>query len=232
MKKVNLILTMLMAAACVFFATGCQNDATADDGKNIRDYSKIDPDGGSSGGGSGGGGGSTVNWALCKNGSYDIFDIQVWGDGAGEFDFANKDGYSTFTIKTVGGGWVGGGMIASDTSKTFDFSKVAKMTFEIRGTINAKALCVAVQDKNGGDNGIYPAKQSLVTNAKISSISKDEWTKAEIDVTKAKTGTIINAFMIIGAADWGSNIKAGDYFDVRNLDWIDADGNSVTLTLK
>ncbi|WP_296329425.1 hypothetical protein [uncultured Treponema sp.] len=226
MKKTNLIKSILMVACCVFFMAGCQNNAVADDGTDIRDYSKIDT--GSDDSGSGGGGGAGGNgWALCKNSGYDIFEIQVWGDGAGTFDFANKDGYSTFTITEKGGGWVGGGLIANDTSKTFDFSKVAKMTFEIRGTISNKALCIGVQNNGGASAKIYPSKTNLTKE-----IKQDEWTKIEFNVAGAKSDTIINAFMIIAAADWGGSFDKNDYFDIRNLDYLDSRGNTVTLTLK
>ncbi|WP_294431828.1 hypothetical protein [uncultured Treponema sp.] len=224
MKKGRLIKAMLMASACVFFATGCQNDAEADDGTKIRDYSKIetgsnDPDSPGESGGSG--------WQLCKNPKYDIFDIQVWGDGAGTFDFENKSGYSTFTITEKGGGWVGGGLISSDTSKSFDFSKVSKMTFEIRGSISNKALCIGVQNDGGASAKIYPSKTAL-----SQTISKDEWTTVTFDVSGAKSDKIINAFMIIVAGDWGGSFDKKDYFDIRNLDYLDSEGNSVTLTLK
>jgi predicted small secreted protein len=225
MKKTNLIKSILMVACCVFFMAGCQNNAVADDGTDIRDYSKIDTDSDDSGSGGGGAGGA--GWALCKNSGYDIFEIQVWGDGAGTFDFANKDGYSTFTITEKGGGWVGGGLIANDTSKTFDFSKVAKMTFEIRGTISNKALCIGVQNNGGASAKIYPSKTNLTKE-----IKQDEWTKIEFNVAGAKSDTIINAFMIIAAADWGGSFDKNDYFDIRNLDYLDSSGNTVTLTLK
>lgn len=225
MKKTNLIKSILMVASCVFFMAGCQNNAVADDGTDIRDYSKIDT--GSDDSGSGGGGAGGAGWALCKNSGYDIFEIQVWGDGAGTFDFANKDGYSTFTITEKGGGWVGGGLIANDTSKTFDFSKVAKMTFEIRGTISNKALCIGVQNNGGASAKIYPSKTNLTKE-----IKQDEWTKIEFNVAGAKSDTIINAFMIIAAADWGGSFDKNDYFDIRNLDYLDSSGNTVTLTLK
>jgi len=226
MKKTNLIKSILMVACCVFFMAGCQNNAIADDGTDIRDYSKIDTGSDDSGSGGGGGAGG-AGWALCKNSGYDIFEIQVWGDGAGTFDFANKDGYSTFTITEKGGGWVGGGLIANDTSKTFDFSKVAKMTFEIRGTISNKALCIGVQNNGGASAKIYPSKTNLTKE-----IKQDEWTKIEFNVAGAKSDTIINAFMIIAAADWGGSFDKNDYFDIRNLDYLDSSGNTVTLTLK
>lgn len=226
MKKTNLIKSILMVSCCVFFMAGCQNNAVADDGTDIRDYSKIDTGSDDSGSGGGGGAGG-AGWALCKNSGYDIFEIQVWGDGAGTFDFANKDGYSTFTITEKGGGWVGGGLIANDTSKTFDFSKVAKMTFEIRGTISNKALCIGVQNNGGASAKIYPSKTNLTKE-----IKQDEWTKIEFNVAGAKSDTIINAFMIIAAADWGGSFDKNDYFDIRNLDYLDSSGNTVTLTLK
>lgn len=206
-------------------ATGCMGDAIVDDGTNIFDFTK-NPDG------TGGNGGSGVAWPLCKNGSYDIFDIQVWGDGAGTFDYENKSDCGRFTVITVGGGWVGGGLIASDTSKTFDFTGVSKMKFDIRGNINPKALCIAVQNNGGATATMYPSKTALTTSAKIDSLSETEWKSVEFDVSKAASDTIINAFCIIAAGDWGGSFKANDYWEIRNLDWVDASGNSVTLKLK
>lgn len=225
MKKLRITGLILATIFCAFLGMSCQNDTvSADDGANIRDYSSINK--GSSGGSTDGGGGSgAANWALCKNSAYEIFDVQVWGDGAGTFEFENKDGFSTFKITSTGGGWIGGGLVAAETGKTFDFSKVAKMTFEIRGTINKKSLCIGVQ--GSGENAIFPTKAALSAE-----IKSDEWTKVTMDVSSAQTKSIINAFMIIGAADWGTAIKEGDSFDIRNLDWLDSAGNSVTLELK
>ena len=228
MKKVRITGLILATIFCAFLGMSCQNDTvSADDGANLRDYSSINKgsNSGNQGGNGGGGGAGAVNWALCKNPSYEIFDVQVWGDGAGSFDFENKDGFSTFKITSTGGGWIGGGLVSAEAGKTFDFSKVAKMTFEIRGTINQKSLCIGVQ--GSGENAIFPTKASLST-----AIKSDEWTKVTMDVSSAQTKSIINAFMIIGAADWGTPISEGDSFDVRNLDWLDSAGNSVTLTLK
>ncbi len=225
MKKLRITGLILATIFCAVLGMSCQNDTvSADDGANIRDYSSINK--GSSGGSSGSGGGAgAANWALCKNSAYEIFDVQVWGDGAGTFEFENKDGFSTFKITSTGGGWIGGGLVAAETGKTFDFSKVAKMTFEIRGTINQKSLCIGVQGSD--ENAIFPTKAALSTE-----IKSDEWTKVTMDVSSAQTKSIINAFMIIGAADWGTAIKEGDSFDIRNLDWLDSAGNSVTLELE
>ena len=236
MKKVNVMTGIFIAAVSVFMA-GCQMNAVADMGNSVRDYSTVDNTiiGGGSGSGTGSGSGSgssSGSWALCKNSSYEIFDIQVWGDGAGTFDYANKDGYGRFTITSKGGGWVGGGLIVADTSKTFDFTVVSKMTFDIRGTISPQALCIAIQNNGGASATMYPTKNSLKTNASLSSLSEEDWTTVTFDVSGAASDTIINAFCIIAAGDWSGSFSEGDYFDIQNLDWQDSEGNSVTISLK
>lgn len=223
---------LVLVSGLILFTTGCMRDAIVDDGTDIFDFT-VDPTPNANGGnGDSSGGIPAINWALCKNGAYDIFDMQVWGDGAGTFDFENKDGCSRFTVKTVGGGWIGGGMIAADTSKKIDFTGVSKMVFEIRGDINPKALCIAVQNDGGASAKMYPSKSALTSSANITSLSETEWQTVEFDVSGAASDKIINAFCVIAARDWGSSFKAKDWWEVRNLDWIDASGNSVTLRLK
>ena len=111
--------------------------------------------------------------------------------------------------------------------------KVSKMKFEIRGTISEKSLSINVQDKNGGDDGLFPKKDSLANMAKIT-IKENEWTVVELDVAKAAapSAQIINAFCIVAAKDWGVPIESNQYFEIRNLDWVDSKGNSVKITLK
>lgn len=221
-KTVQKVLGFLMLSSLVFLS-GCLKDAIPDDGSGFPIDNTVD--GGSNGG-------SSSGWKLCKDSSYDIFDLQVWGDGAGTFDFENKKDCSRFTMLTIGGGWVGGGLIASDTSKLFDFSGVSKMKFDIRGNINPKALCIAVQNDGGASAKMYPSKTSLVSSAKVTELSESEWTSVEFDVSGAAKDKIINAFCIIAAGDWGGSFKPDDYFEIRNLDWVDSNGNSVKITLK
>lgn len=231
LKNINKLFFICLACLSLL-ATGCMGDAIVDDGTNIFDFT-VNPNKSEDENGDGtGAGNGKINWALCKNGSYDIFDIQVWGDGAGTFDYENRDGFGRFTVLTVGGGWIGGGLIASDSSKKFDFTDVAKMTFEIRGNINPKALCLAVQNDGGATAKMYPSKTALSTSAKITSLSETEWQTVEFDVSGAAKDKIINAFCVIAAGDWGSSFKAKEYWDIRNLDWVDSDGNSVQIKLK
>lgn len=224
MKKLANILASLALAFCALSVISCA-DAIVDDGSNVRSYVNS----------SGGGGNSSVsgNWMLCKNTGYDIFDIQVWGDGAGTFNYTNATTGGIFTITSVGGGWIGGGLVSSESGKTFDFSNVSKMNFEIRGSINPSALCIALQNNGGSSATMYPSKTSLTkSSAAVSSLSETDWTPVSFDVSGAASDTIINAFCIIGAADWGGNIAEGQWFEIRNLDWTDSSGESVTITLK
>ena len=214
-KSLAAIFGILMLSA-VFTLTGCLADAVADDGTGYPVNS-----------GSGG-----TGWALCKNSAYDIFELQVWGDGAGTFNYENKSGYGRFTVTKKGGGWVGGGLICADTTKTFNFTGVSKMKFEIRGNVSPKALCIAVQNNQGASARMYPSKTALTSSANISALSEEEWTPVEFNVSGAASDVIINAFCIIVAGDWGGSFDKNDYFEIRNLDWVDSDGNSVNLSLK
>ena len=220
MKKSIAAIFSLLILSAVFSLSGCLADAVADDGSGY-------PASGSGSGGTGKG------WALCKDTSYDIFDMQVWGDGAGKFDYKNESGYGRFTVTEKGGGWVGGGLICADTTKTFNFTGVKKMKFDVRGSVSPKALCIAVQNNQGASAKMYPSKTSLTnSSAKINSLSETDWTSIEFDVSGAASDVIINAFCIIVAGDWGGSFDKTQFFDIRNLDWVDSDGNSVKLSLK
>jgi hypothetical protein len=178
------------------------------------------------------GSGSGSGWGLCKNSAYDIFDMQVWGDGAGTFEFENSSNSGRFTVLSKGGGWVGGGLVCADSSKKFDMTGVTKMTFDIRGTIDPKALCLAIQNNGGSNATMYPSKGSIATNGGVSSLNASTWTTVTMNVTGVASDSIINAFCLIIAADWNGSFAVNDYFEIRNLDWQDASGNSVTISLK
>lgn len=225
MKKTVRVIMGLILTSLLFSFTGCLADAVPDLGTGFPN-SHDDTSGGTSSG---------TGWGLCKNTAYDIFDMQVWGDGAGTFDYENKSGCGRFTVTSKGGGWIGGGLVIPDNasgSKNFDFNGVAKMKFEIRGNINPQALCIAVQNNGGATAKMYPSKSALKTTAGIASLSETEWSSVEFNVSGAASDKIINAFCIIAAGDWGASFNEKDWWEIRNLDWVDASGNSVTLTVK
>ncbi len=229
MKKSLAAIFSLLILSAVFSLTGCLADAVADDGSGYP----------ASGSGSSGTG---TGWALCKDSSYDIFDMQVWkndGNGAGVFKHENQSDCGRFTAVDLGGGWFGGGLVSSDSSKYIDFTGVSKMTFEIRGTIPPKAICITVQgkDKTTSAEHLLPKKKSLSVTAGLTELSETEWQKVTFDISGAAKDNVINAFCIIVAGDLdGIKIpnlfKENDYFEIRNLDWVDSDGNSVKLSLK
>ena len=235
MKKVSsIIIKTMLAALCLTFISACQNDAVADDGTNIRDYSNLGADSENGGGGSGGGGGD--GWALCKNTGYEIFDFQVW-TGADSLVYENKDGYAHFAYTKGAVGWTGGGLVragANDDASvpSFNMGGAKKMKFEIRGTIAPKTLVLAIQnrsDVNGSD--VIPSKNPITSLGGVTSLSETEWKTVTIDFSNSTADDIINAFCIIIAGDWGGT-TTNCWFDIRNLDWLDSEENSVTLTLK
>lgn len=225
MKK---IVNILASLALAFFGLGLIScaDAIVDDGSNVRSYVNSASGGTSSGGGTSASG---ANWRLCKNSGYDIFDIQVWAEGE-SFEYENKADCGRFVINS--NAWIGGGLVPSSSGKTFDFSGVSKMTFEIRGSISPQALSFSVQCPATSPQEFYPEKNCLKTTAKIGTLSEVEWTSVTFDVSGAASSTVIDAFCIIAAPDWGSSIATGQWVEVRNLDWTDESGKSVTISLK
>ena len=236
MKKTNLIKSILMVACCVFFMAGCQNNAVADDGTDIRDYSKIDTGSGDSGSGGGGSGGS--GWALCKNSGYDIFDMQVW-KGADTLDYTPQDGYGHFAYTKGSAGWTGGGLVRAganvpggESIPSFNMAGTKKMTFDIRGNINPQTLVLAIQNRTQiGASDVVPSKTPIKTLGNVSSLSETDWKSVTIDFSSSTADDIINAFCIIIAGDWGGT-TTDSWFDIKNLDWIDSTGKSVTLSIK
>lgn len=228
MKKTVKILGLLAAAFVMGLGfVGC-GDASIDDGTDIVDVN--DGTSGKDDGSDGSGSSEAGDWQLCKNKSYNCFDMQVWADGAGTFNFENGDGLGRFTVTDLGGGWIGGGLICADSSTTLDFTGVTKMKFDIRGSFDTKALCLCVQAKKGDPQEMFPAKTSL--NSNVASLSTTEWKTVELSMPGVGSANVINAFCLIGAADWGGTMNVNDYFEIRNLDWVDNNGNSVTIKMK
>lgn len=214
MKKIEKIIAVCILAIAAVSFIGCQGNAQTDDTPGIN--------------GGGSGGGSTSGWQLCKHPSYEIFNLQIW-EGGGQFDMEPHPGFARITVQTYPG-WMGGGLIRHDESKVFDFTGVSKMVFKIRGTIKADTLCFAVQSKTGGTEKIFPMKTSLKNLGY--SISEEAWTSVELDVSGAASEDVINAFMLIAANDWGGSCNEGDWFEIKDLDWVDDSGKSVTIRYK
>lgn len=219
MKKVNLIKAVLAAALCVFFAAACQNDAVVDDGSHQRDYSKIDTGGGDSGGGSGGGGGGASSWdAAFAESGYDIFNYQSWGD----YDAASDMGLTENGMKiTRTGAWAGGGIVPSDTSKKFDFTGVVKITFDIRGVVGNGRLFIQKDSKD------VTATIVQIGGGKLKEV---EYTAMEMNTSSISTATdITNCFtFVIGSNDEGAAL--GNWFEVKNIKYVDKDGKSIKIT--
>lgn len=228
MKKTVKILGLLAAAFVMGLGfVGC-GDASIDDGTDIVDVN--DGTSGKDDGSDGSGSSEAGDWQLCKNKSYNCFDMQVWADGAGTFNFENGDGLGRFTVTDLGGGWIGGGLICADSSTTLDFTGVTKMKFDIRGSFDTKALCLCVQAYT--DKKVFPAENSLNSQAQVASLSKTEWTTVELSMPDVGSANVNNAFCLVGKKDWGGTMNVNDYFEIRNLDWVDNNGNSVTIKMK
>lgn len=227
----------LLAAVCaVLFLAGCvpavPNLGDLDIGTGTGGGSTADS---GNGGGSPSGGGDADGWQLCKDTSYDVFDIQVWS-GAGAVDYVNYEGYGRFTYNGDNGGWSGGGLVraganADASVPPFDMPNATRMTFEIRGTIDPKALCIALQSTDSTID-IFPVKTSLASY-NVSTLSAENWTTVEIPFETAKAQSVGNAFLfVVTPDDWNGATTKGAYWEIRNLDWVDSSGNSVKLSIK
>ena len=214
MKKVMNLKKVMMLAFAAFTALAlfsCTMNAESNDGSKASDRLEQGYKPGTVQGGDGSGWDS----AFTEKG-YDIFDFQSWGD----YDAAASMELSPSGMKiTRTGAWSGGGMVCADTSNKFDFTKIEKITFDVRGKIGAGTIFVQGEDVEE-------------KNISIAGINEETYTSKELDVSfipAAKRKSIFNAFtFIIEGDEKGGHL--GDWFEVKNITYCDAEGKSVRLS--
>ncbi len=212
------ISAMALAAAGLLF--GCAQGAapTLNTVNNPAPDTVVDADDGANSGGSGGSTGLFV-----RSYEYDTdFKFYVW---SGTFTTAND---SDGGLKCIagGGGWAGGSFanVSSDTSATFSMSNVAKIKFKIKANIPGNQVNYIL-----GCTG-YEYKKTLA-DLGYSSLSSTSWTSVEIDLSGQIPGHVVeSAFSFVMSDDAGDLIAAGEWISVRDIDWVDASGNSVDIT--
>ena len=208
MKKVNLMIAICLAAVCVFFATGCQNDTIADDGIALRNY-----------GDGGGSGGNSWDNAFVESG-YEIFDYQSWGD----YDAASEMSLSAAGMKiTRTGAWAGGGIVCADNSLKFDFTGIVKITFDIRGIVGNGRLFVQQNTKD---------VEASIVQIGGDVLSATDYKSMEMNVSSISTAKdVTNCFTFVIGSDQDGGAK-GNWFEVKNIKFVDNNGNSIKLTAK
>ena len=154
-------------------------------------------------------------------------------------DYTPQDGYGHFAYTKGSAGWTGGGLVRAganvpggESIPSFNMAGTKKMTFDIRGNINPQTLVLAIQNRTQiGASDVVPSKTPIKTLGNVSSLSETDWKSVTIDFSSSTADDIINAFCIIIAGDWGGT-TTDSWFDIKNLDWIDSTGKSVTLSIK
>jgi len=223
MKKTNLIKSILMVACCVFFMAGCQNNAVADDGTDIRDYSKIDT--GSDDSGSGGGGGAGGNGLYAHA---DGFDIAVWGSWQtksapiAEVTNGSDGGVRLTSISRPDDGTYMGVNLAagsgSGANADLDGKGFKQIKCKVRGTIKPEYASLYIINGTGSEVGKDKTLSKYVTNW-----SETEW--SEVTITGLNSTSKMSAGLIVFVDNDGCAI--GDWIEIKNIDWQDASGNSV-----
>lgn len=214
MKKTNLIKSILMVSCCVFFMAGCQNNAVADDGTDIRDYSKIDT--GSDDSGSGGGAGGETSQKFWKE--YAPFvGIQVWTKGAdgsvwGQEPVINMDEGTISAISASPAVMfpVFGAFDEAGEKKigTYDCSKIRKIEFEIKANVAGSDMTFASY-VSGSE--VKQTKEKLTT----------EFVKKSYDVQGSSSADILFYFNL--------DVPNASYVvTVNNVAFYDGAGNQIT----
>ena len=216
MKKTNLIKSILMVACCVFFMAGCQNNAVADDGTDIRDYSKIDTDSDDSGSGGGGAGGNGL--FVCDYNAETDFRVFSWADTI-DFSEGADGGIRITTLNS--NGWFGGGLAQQDGNNTPNLTfenGVTKIIMQVRGNLKANFYYILPSDGDGATN-----EPKLVMPK-----SETEWQDVEIPITKKVQVSTALAINHGGQSSW----QKGGWIEVRKIDWVDNNGKSVSIIKK
>lgn len=222
MKKTVKILGLLAAAFVMGLGfVGC-GDASIDDGTDI-----VDVNDGTSGKDDGSGdavGIDTIgdSWgALFENKAHSPFDTQIWEDTA-DIDSDFSQGMKITAKKGNKGdlGWVGVVVCQKNDKGAdaegcvfYDMSKVAKMTFEVKASKALKATCVYTAGEGAG----------LAESEKIENVNATtEWQTVPFEKKGAAKAFSPFACVIAGTS-------AGDWIMIRNIKYLDSEGNSVAL---
>lgn len=213
--KVKLILAALAAAISVLSAAGCAHGAVPGEPLDTNNSS---------------GGGDAPAGLFVLGYEHDAdFKFFVWQpDGTTTPTFTTEND-PTGGLKCVAAnnlGWAGGSFanVSSDTTPTFNFANVTKIKFKIKSNIASSQIHYIL----GFSVGEY---NKTLSELGYSSLSATAWTPVEIDLSSAKSGkTITSGFSFVLSDDAGDKIASGEWISVRDIDWVDASGNSVDIT--
>lgn len=213
MKKRNLIKSILMVACCVFFTVACQNDATVDDGTDVRKY-----------GGDGVGGDSL--YANAEG-----FDIAVWGswntksapiaavtdgsDGGVRLTSIDRPDTGTYMGVNLAAG-SGDGANADLNGNGFKQIKC-----KLRGVVNPEYTSLYIIN-GAGDSKVEVGKDTKLSSY-VTELSETEW--VEVTITGLNSTAAMSSGLIVFADNDGCAI--GDWIEIKSIDWQDENGNSV-----
>ncbi|MCX7655951.1 MAG: hypothetical protein N2Z76_05460 [Treponemataceae bacterium] len=149
-------------------------------------------------------------------------------------DFAYDVWSNTFTATDVSEGgqrivvgtqnWAGGSFARVISPKTtFNFTNVKRVKFQIRsGNMNPAWFTFLLQNPNN------ILSKNLKTDLSITNLDGTTWTNVEIDVSAFYNKKITSAFSFVIAND-PEGVPAGTWFEIRNINWVDTNGNSINI---
>lgn len=203
MKKTNLIKSILMVACCVFFTVACQNDATVDDGTDVRKYGESSD---------GSGGNELFVYDYDAESDFKVF---TWSSTV-EFSAGSDGGMRITTCNSTG--WFGGGLAQQEENVTPDLTfanGVKKIILQVRGNLKSNFYYILPSDPDGATND----------PKEVTPKSETEWEDVEIPVTKQVQVKVALAINQGSQSAW----QEGGWIEVRKIDWVDDNGNSVNI---
>lgn len=220
MKKAIKILAALGVAALLF---GCTQPAASLSDK-IDDPAPdnvVDDDDGSNAGGDGEGE-APVGLFVGDYAHDEDFKLYVWE----ETFTTENDPAGGLKCVAASKNWAGGSFanVSADTTPAFDFSNVSKIKFKIKSNIPSSQINYIL-----GCTG-FEYKKTLQEHG-YATLSATAWTSIEIPLASVASGkTVESAFSFVMSDDApGNGIAQGEWISVRDIDWVDAAGNSVNI---
>lgn len=219
-KSFNMAVFLVVLFGMVAFNSCSGTDAgdvTPADGSGGTDTTVGTDDSGAPTGDTNGGGTTTATDKLWK--TFEGADLQIWPNGD-SFTADDTKGYLEVTIGSLG--WWGGCYCDSKSGKvgtagyvSFDMSKVAKITFDAKGSATG-SFWVSQSDKD-----------SKTANQVAVSLTTD-WVAQTY--TTSGTSSTDYGVLDIGGGDKATTTTAGYKVYIRNIAFYDASGAEIVPT--
>ena len=220
MKKINKFFIAAMTALVGFAFCGCPTDnGTGDKPPVVTDNSNKDTPSTS----------TTKSAVYVDAEGFDMSCWQCWDGGecrdTGIITDVKEDGVrvAVGAAKKCDGTYFGANLAAGTgygANFDIDGKGFTKMTFKMRGTLNSSLCKVYILDK-GRAEGAELGKATV-----LPPMDAAEWVEVTVDGLYT-TAPLSSAFLFFADNNAG---KAGDYVEIKDIQWLDADDNPVVPT--